>query len=155
MRTTESALDRNPRSAHGAHVRTHIHYERGESEAGLSYLGEWRRDYDRQGALHCHISWHVALWTLERGDAAAAWWVIDEGVRPGKAWGPPLNVLTDTASFLHRAELTGEATQPERWREVSGLASQKWRAPTETGGVLWDEESGLRRSSSARRFAWR
>jgi hypothetical protein len=35
-----------------------------------------------------------------------------------------------------------------------GLASQKWRAPTETGGVLWGEESGLRRSSSARRCAW-
>ena len=34
-----------------------------------------------------------------------------------------------------------------------GLASQKWRAPTETGGVLWGEESGLRRSSSARRCA--
>ena len=40
-------------------------------------------------------------------------------------------------------------------RKLLGLASQKWRAPTETGGVLWDEESGLRRSSSARRFAWR
>ncbi len=36
-----------------------------------------------------------------------------------------------------------------------GVASQKWRAPTETGGVLWDEESSLRRSSSARRCAWR
>ena len=40
------------------------------------------------------------------------------------------------------------------WRQF-GLASQKWRAPTETGGVPWDEESGLRRSSSARRCAWR
>ncbi len=38
---------------------------------------------------------------------------------------------------------------------LCGLASQKWRAPTETGGVLWGEESGLRRSSSARRCAWR
>ncbi len=37
---------------------------------------------------------------------------------------------------------------------VLGLATQKWRAPTATGGVLWDEESGLRRSSSATRFAW-
>ena len=35
-----------------------------------------------------------------------------------------------------------------------GLASKKWRAPTETGGVRWDEGSGLRRSSSARRCAW-
>ncbi len=128
-RTIERALDSNPRSAHGAHVRAHIHYERGESEAGLLFLREWRQDYDRQGALHCHISWHVALWTLERGDAAAAWRVIDEGVRPGKAWGPPLNVLTDTASFLHRAELTGEAPQPERWREVSEFAKQLFPNP--------------------------
>ena len=37
---------------------------------------------------------------------------------------------------------------------VFGLASKKWRAPTETGGVRWDEGSGLRRSSSARRCAW-
>ncbi len=128
-RTIERALDSNPRSAHGAHVRAHVHYERGESEAGLLFLREWRQDYDRQGALHCHISWHVALWTLERGDAAAAWRVIDDGVRPGKAWGPPLNVLTDTASFLHRAELTGEAPQPERWREVSEFAQQLFPNP--------------------------
>ncbi len=128
-RTIERALDGNPRSAHGAHVRAHIYYERGESEAGLSYLGDWRRDYDRRGALHCHISWHLAIWTLERGDAAAAWRVIDEGVRPGKAWGPPLNVLTDTASFLHRAELAGEAPQPERWREVSAFARRLFPNP--------------------------
>ena len=128
-RTIERAMDSNPRSAHGAHVRTHVHYERGESEAGLLFLREWRQDYDRQGALHCHISWHVALWTLERGDAAAAWRVIDDGVRPGKAWGPPLNVLTDTASFLHRAELSGVATQPERWREVSEFAQQLFPNP--------------------------
>ena len=128
-RTIKRALDSNPRSAHGAHVRAHVHYERGESEAGLLFLREWRQDYDRQGALHCHISWHVAIWTLERGDAAAAWRVIDDGVRPGKAWGPPLNVLTDTASFLHRAELSGVATQPERWREVSEFARQLFPNP--------------------------
>ncbi len=128
-RTIKRALDSNPRSAHGAHVRAHVHYERGESEAGLLFLREWRQNYDRQGALHCHISWHVAIWTLERGDAAAAWRVIDDGVRPGKAWGPPLNVLTDTASFLHRAELSGVATQPERWREVSEFARQLFPNP--------------------------
>ena len=128
-RTIKRALDSNPRSAHGAHVRAHVHYERGESEAGLLFLREWRQDYDRQGALHCHISWHVAIWTLERGDAAAAWRVIDDGVRPGKAWGPPLNVLIDTASFLNRAELSGVATQPERWREVSEFAQQLFPNP--------------------------
>jgi len=128
-RTIERALDGNPRSAHGAHVRAHIHYERGETEAGLAYLRDWRRDYHRDGALHCHISWHVALWTLETGDAQEAWRIIDECVRPGKAWGPPLNVLTDTASFLHRAELAGETPRPERWREVSQFARQFFAKP--------------------------
>ncbi len=129
LQTIECALERNPCSAHGAHVRAHIHYERGETEAGLAYLGEWRRDYQRRGVLYCHISWHVALWMLERGDAAAAWRIIDDCVRPGKVWGPPLNVLTDTASFLHRAELMGGAPQPERWREVSEFARQLFPKP--------------------------
>jgi len=44
--------------------------------------------------------------------------------------------------------------EPHTNQRMHGLATQKWRAPTATGGVLWDEESGLRRSSSARRFAW-
>ena len=128
-RTIERALAGNPGSAHAAHVRAHIHYELGESEAGLAYLGDWRRHYDRQGVLHCHISWHVALWMLERGKPEAAWQVIDEGVRPGRAWGPPLNVLTDTASFLQRAELAGEAPEPARWREVSEYARQFFPNP--------------------------
>ncbi len=129
LRTIQRALDGNPRSAHGAHIRAHIHYERGETEAGLVYLGDWRRDYHRDGALHCHISWHVALWTLEAGDEPAAWTIVDEAVRPGKAWGPPLNVLTDTASFLHRAELAGAAPQPDRWREVSQFAQRVFPNP--------------------------
>ncbi len=38
-------------------------------------------------------------------------------------------MLTDTASFLHRAELTGEAPQPERWREVSEFARRLFPNP--------------------------
>jgi len=129
LKTIERALAGNPRSAHCAHVRAHIHYERGETDVGFAYLHEWRKDYDRQGQLHCHVSWHVALWMLERGDAAAAWRIVDQDVRPGGAWGPPLNVLTDTASFLHRAELAGEPPQPERWREVSNYARQFFPNP--------------------------
>ena len=62
-------------------------------------------------------------------DAEAAQKVIDADVRPGKAWGPRINVLTDTASFLHRAELAGGAHQPERWREVSDFAARFFPKP--------------------------
>ena len=129
VKTIESARDRCPRSANWAHIRSHIHYELGETEAGLAFLREWLKDYGREGPLHCHLSWHVALWCLESGNVDGAWEVIDGGVRPGAAWGPPLNVLTDTASFLHRAELAGGARQAERWREVSDYASQFFAKP--------------------------
>ena len=129
VRTIEAARDGYPRSANWAHIRSHIHYELGETDAGLTYLKDWMRGYGRDGVLHCHISWHVALWALESGDAVSAWRVIDDAVRPGVAWGPPLNVLTDTASFLHRAELAGEPRQDDRWREVSDFAARMFPKP--------------------------
>ena len=129
LKTIEISLKGNPRSAHGAHIRAHIHYERGETETGFRYLKKWRTGYDKRGALHCHISWHVALWALESGDVAGAWRVIDDAVRPGAAWGPPLNVLTDTASFMHRAALLGETIQPARWTEIAEFAQRIFPNP--------------------------
>ena len=67
-------------------------------------MRDWYRDYEREGMLHCHVSWHVALWALERGDLDLMWSTIDTAVAPGSAWGPPINVLSDTASILYRAE---------------------------------------------------
>ena len=43
-----SIIDRsmtiNPRNAHGAHVRSHIDYEAGETQAGVSYLNDWLKN---------------------------------------------------------------------------------------------------------------
>ena len=120
--TIAKSLDGNPRNAHAAHIRTHIHYERDDAKAGLIYLTDWYKDLDRKAVLHCHITWHLALWNLEFGNSEQAWAYIDDGVRPSKAWGPALNVMTDTASFLHRAEMCGEDVDVARWREVSEYA---------------------------------
>ncbi|MBU2534391.1 MAG: tetratricopeptide repeat protein, partial [Alphaproteobacteria bacterium] len=76
VETIERSLTGNPNSAHGAHVRAHIYYENGETEAGYDYIANWRKDYDRRAPLHCHISWHVALWALERGDTSSAWQIV-------------------------------------------------------------------------------
>jgi Tfp pilus assembly protein PilF len=122
--TIERSLDGNPRNAHGAHIRAHIHYEAGETAAGIAYMDDWRKDYSKHGLLHCHISWHVALWALETGDEARMWQVVDADVAPGGAWGPTLNVLTDSAAILYRAELAGVAVSPERWKAVSDYASR-------------------------------
>lgn len=120
--TIERSLHGNPRNAHGAHIRAHIHYEAGETEAGIAYMDDWRQDYSKNGLMHCHISWHVALWALETGDEARMWQVVDADVAPGGAWGPTLNVLTDSAAILYRAELAGVTVSPDRWKTVSDYA---------------------------------
>ncbi len=129
VETIERSLAGNPRSAHGAHVKSHIHYEAGETEAGFGYIRDWVRDYDRDGMIHCHVSWHVALWALEQGDVDLMWATVDDAVRPGSAWGPPLNVLSDTASILFRAGLAGVDVAPERWQAVSDYASEFFPKP--------------------------
>ena len=123
MRNIDSALRGHSRNAHAAHIKSHLFYELGEREAGLSYLTEWSTDYPREGQLHCHISWHLALWSLETGRRDQAWKIYRQALHPSGSWGPPINVLTDCASFLLRAEIAGESVSPDHWRDVATYAS--------------------------------
>ncbi|HEY2976352.1 MAG TPA: tetratricopeptide repeat protein [Burkholderiaceae bacterium] len=114
----ERSLEKNPRHGNAAHFRTHVLYERGEFEEALDYLEGWMPGLDKRSLVHCHLSWHVALAALAAGRRERAWEAYSAGVHPGGAWGPPLNVVTDAASFLWRAELAGEPRSAQRWREV-------------------------------------
>ncbi|WP_424969694.1 tetratricopeptide repeat protein [Dinoroseobacter sp. S76] len=120
----DRALALNPDNANGAHVRSHIYYEAGEPARGISYLGDWLAGYHREGYLHGHLSWHAALWALEQGEAEVMWARIDADIGPSASAGLPINVLTDTASLLYRAELAGLPVAPERWSEISRYAAQ-------------------------------
>lgn len=124
-RNIEAALADYPRSAHAAHIYGHLFYEIGERDAGLAFLTDWMKDYSRDGLMHCHNSWHLALWFLETGKHVEAWRIYDDALRPGAAWGPQINVATDCPAFLLRAELAGEPRQPGRWREIADYAT-KW-----------------------------
>lgn len=126
IETIEHSLACNPCNANAAHIRSHIYYENGEADAGFAFLDEWRKDYDRRAPMHCHISWHIALWALERGDETRAWKVVESDIRPSRTLSPPLNVMTDTASFLLRAEMAGSQRRPDLWQEVSTYASESF-----------------------------
>ena len=125
----ERALALKPGNANGAHIVSHLHYESGEAKTGLDYLTDFTRHYPREASLHCHLSWHVALWSLELGATEKAWAVYDSALHPGPSWGPPINTLTDASSFLFRAELAGEQRRPERWRELSTYALKSFPEP--------------------------
>lgn len=123
-RNIERSLEINPLSGQGAHIRAHLYYENGETAAGYGYLRDWIGGYDRRSLLHTHISWHVALWALEQGDEETLWSVVERDVAPGAASGPALNVLTDAAAILLRAELAGAAPPQGLWRATSDYATR-------------------------------
>jgi tetratricopeptide (TPR) repeat protein len=128
-RNIEASLASYPKSAHAAHIRGHLFYELGEREAGLAFLVDWMKDYPRNGLMHCHNSWHMALWSLETGRIADAWRIYNESLRPGASWGPQVNVATDCPAFLLRAEMAGEARKPELWRELAAYSTQWFGRP--------------------------
>ena len=133
----ERSMATNPKNAHGAHIKAHVLYEQGEDRAALDYLDAWLPTYAREGLMHCHISWHIAMFALTLGDAARAWQIYQAQVQPGGAsggapggpsgaWGPALNVATDASSFLWRAELSGQARKPDAWQQVNGYVQKSF-----------------------------
>ena len=118
----ERSMAANPQSPHGAHVKAHVLYEMGEMKKALEYLDGWMPRYPKDGLMHCHLSWHVALFALAVGDRDRAWQAYRAGSHPGGSWGPPLNAVSDSASFLWRAELAGEPRNPQLWREARDYA---------------------------------
>ena len=122
----ERSMATNPKNAHGAHIKAHVLYEQGEDRAALDYLDAWLPTYAREGLMHCHISWHIAMFALTLGDTGRAWQIYRAQVQPGGAWGPALNVATDAASFLWRAELAGQARKSDAWTQVNGYVQKSF-----------------------------
>lgn len=123
------SLSANPRNAHAAHFRSHLYYETGQTEAGYDFITGWQRSYHKEGQMHCHIAWHIALWALARGDTDEMWSIVDKDIDPRGAWGPPLNVMVDLAAVLYRAELSGVEVPQERWQIVCDYAAEKFPKP--------------------------
>ena len=125
-RAIDRAMAIHPRNAHGAHVYAHVLYESGEDAAGLAYLEKWLPGLPREAQLHCHLSWHVALWNFDLGNIDAARRVYAADVRPGGAWGPPINVLSDSAALLWRMQLAGQPVEAALWRDVRDYALREF-----------------------------
>jgi len=128
-RLMEQARERQPRSANVAHGLAHIAYETGDFEGGARYLEGWLPGYERASALHCHLSWHLALFELGRGRVDAALRVYEDSIAPGASVAPPLNTLSDSAAFLWRLGLYGETVATERWTPVCDFAAQAFPRP--------------------------
>ncbi len=122
-RLVERSLAENPRNAHAAHQRVHGFFESGDAAGGSAFLEAWLPDYDRAGQLHCHLSWHLALFELARGNSDRARAIYLDSIRPPVAQCAPMLSLADSASFLWRWRLY-DVTPPleQEWDEVAAHA---------------------------------
>jgi hypothetical protein len=124
-RLVERSLAGNPRNAHAAHQRVHGFFEAGDAAGGAAFIEDWLEGYDRAGQLHCHLSWHLALFELARGNGERARAIYLDNIRPSTAQAVPMLVLADAASFLWRWRYYGVAPSLEQeWAEVAAHAQR-------------------------------
>ena len=119
----ERSLAGNLHNAHAAHQRVHGFFESGDANNGAGFIENWLPDYDRAGHLHCHLSWHLALFELARGNAERARSIYLDNIRPSVAQAAPMLVLADSSSFLWRWRFydLGPSLDQE-WAEVAAHA---------------------------------
>ena len=124
----ERALTLAPRNAHAAHAWAHVCYEQGDDGDGVKFVAGWMPEYPKAGSLHCHLSWHRALFELGLGRPEAALALYDADIRPGASQCAPFSTLVDSASLLWRRELAGAAPAPGAWGSVAEHARASFPA---------------------------
>ena len=129
-RLVERALTLNPRNGHAAHGLAHVCYEGNASDEGAAFLRPWLADYDRMAQLHCHLSWHLALFELALGRSEIAWTLYDEHIRPANSYAPALITLTDSVSLLWRCRLWDKERGAVAWGELRDFARRSFPAPS-------------------------
>ena len=120
----ERALEGNPRNAFAAHARAHGYFEAGDPDGGAGFIQAWLPDYARESQLHCHLSWHLALFELARGNSERAQQLYADAIRPAVSHSPPLFNLADAASFLWRWQIYEAGRDLDGWDEVAAHARQ-------------------------------
>jgi Tfp pilus assembly protein PilF len=129
-RLVARALALNPRNAHAAHGLAHVCYEANTCEEGAVFLRAFLADYDRKAQMHCHLSWHLALFSLALGRPEDAWTLYDENIRPVSSYAAALITLSDSVSLLWRCRLWDKERGAVAWGELRDFARRSFPAPS-------------------------
>jgi hypothetical protein len=121
---TQRGFDLRRHNANAAHALSHAMYEGGAGEDAERLIADWLPDYDRAGPLHGHIAWHAALGALERGAPESALAIYADYIQPSVSAGLPVNVVSDTASFLWRLQAYGHTVPAGLWEMAATYAGR-------------------------------
>lgn len=110
-------------NANAVHALSHAMFEDRSGDDADRLITGWLPGYDRSGTLHAHIAWHASLAALERGDTAKALAFYEAHVQPSASLALPLNVVSDTASFLWRMRAYGHEVPAGLWEAAAAYAA--------------------------------
>ncbi|WP_260958595.1 tetratricopeptide repeat protein [Pseudomonas citri] len=126
---TQRSLELRRNNVNAVHAVAHVLHESGANDEAAVIIRDWLPGYDRSGTLHGHIAWHGALAALERGDTETALGIYAEHVAPSVSGGVPINVVSDSASFLWRMQAYGHEVPAGLWDEAARYASNYFQQP--------------------------
>ena len=125
----DRAMELNPDNANAVHGRVHAHYEQGAAAEGEALIDAWLPNYDRAAVLHGHLSWHQALFALQRGHAERAIAIYRDSIRPAASLALPMFTTIDAASFVTRAAIAGHPLDATECRQVAAFAREHFPEP--------------------------
>lgn len=126
---TLRSLELRRNNVNAVHAVAHVLYEAGANDEAGEVIKDWLPGYDRSGTLHGHIAWHGALVALERGDVQTALGIYADQVAPAVSTGVPINVISDSASFLWRLQAYGHDVPAGSWEEAARYAGGYFQQP--------------------------
>lgn len=119
-RVGRRAVERSPRDVWAIHAVGHVLEMQGRDAEGIAWYGAREADWAEGSFFAVHNAWHLALYHVDRDDAAAALAVHDRLVCPG-----PRSILLnlcDAAALLWRLRLAGVDAGEARWGALADLA---------------------------------
>ena len=112
----QRALAAEPRSPFAIHALAHALAIQGRPAAGANLLRSLTAEWRIAGRMDGHISWHLALFDLESGNAPAALAAFDREQLPAAA--RDAGSCADATDLLWRIELAG-LDVGERWQPLA------------------------------------
>jgi hypothetical protein len=116
------ALDIEPEDAWAIHAVGHVHEMKGRAQDGLNWIATQRPVWSRCNNFAQHMSWHAALFHLERGDGDAALGLYDSEVWPRAS--DDFRDVSNAVGLLHRLESFG-VDVGTRWHALAEIAARQ------------------------------
>ena len=125
--TGREAIEREPKSAWGAHAIAHVLLMQGRAEEGIEWLEGLCGSWDEANQIKHHNWWHLCLFLLEKGEHERILHLLDTQVRNPES--PLVQAVPDAtidiqnvASLLMRLELRG-VDVGGRWQSIADICA--------------------------------